>query len=283
MEKFHAERQEEENERLRGRMRQLTVEAGEASERSESLRMENQMLRAEQERIDQERKTYQDEILRLQSLIVETHGTIQGPGNTPAGYRRATVSDTDIFIRKHKKNKYDSDSGTDEEERLVRPRAQRAQKSSGAGDKVKDEVRVEVEQLERERREYQQNMADMQHFMLNNMVPTRGYKRQSTFGQKKATKADRPSQRSVACETDLEPRRGADKACKRPVPAPRQRQIKPSSAEKDNKSGTSTRVTGREGQAGGGGVTKEHIALKPPTRRWLILIWSQHQQADRGN
>ena len=41
MEKFHAERQEEENERLRERIRrQVTVEAGLAAKMSESLRME---------------------------------------------------------------------------------------------------------------------------------------------------------------------------------------------------------------------------------------------------
>ena len=240
MEKFHAERQEEENERLRERMRQLTVEAEEAAKRSESFRMENQMLRAEQESIDQERKTYQDEILRLQSLVVETHGTIQGQGNTPAGYRRATVSDTDVFIRKHKKNKYDSDSGTEDESlQPVKSRAPSMQKSPEADDKVQEGKRVEMEQLERERSEYQQNMAYMQHFMLNNMVPATGYRRQSTLGPRKATRAHQPSQPSVACETDSKPRTGNDKGCKRPVPAPRKRQTKSSSADKDNKSARS--------------------------------------------
>ena len=53
----------------------LTVRTDAATERSETLRPENKLLRAEQVDIEDEKQIYTDEIERLQSLIVEIHSS----------------------------------------------------------------------------------------------------------------------------------------------------------------------------------------------------------------
>ena len=112
------------NERLQGRLRHLTMEAGEAAERSELLRRENERLLAQQ-------KKQADEIQQLQSLIGEASSSRPVQSETPAGYRRATASDQDVFLRGDCGGPDDSDDDEDELKRRWAQRGQRVRRQNG--------------------------------------------------------------------------------------------------------------------------------------------------------
>ena len=69
----------------------LIMEAGEAAERSELLLRENERLLAQQ-------KKQSDEIKQLQLLIGKASCSTPVQRVTPAGYKRGTASDPDVFI-----------------------------------------------------------------------------------------------------------------------------------------------------------------------------------------
>ena len=89
------------------------MEAGEAAERSELLRRENERLLAQQ-------KKQSDEIQQLQSLIGEASSSRPVQRDAPVGYRRATVSDQDVFLQGDCGGPDDSDDDNDNEGELKR-------------------------------------------------------------------------------------------------------------------------------------------------------------------
>lgn len=243
MEEFHDKMQTEENERLLDRITQLTIEAEEATKRSESMKLEVEKLRAERRNTERERLTDRDGVTKP-----ETHSLIQ----TPTGYGRATASDREVFIRKQSRSEKDDSDSSSEDDRALTLKSKRPQSKKRFANPFRntqaERMETEMSRLEQERDEYQQNMEEMQQFMLNNMVPASSARRRSSTDYATATKSGREKKlrRNVGCGTDDEERDdnrvGVSKQSERPVPAPRRNLQIQVASSKSKEQGTSKKV-----------------------------------------
>ena len=94
-----------ENDRLRERFQRLSVDENAA--RGESLKLENEKMKAEKDQCDRERRDYQEQITRLQEALVQALGPSRLSrirARTPAGYQRSTASDPEVFIKDREDN-----------------------------------------------------------------------------------------------------------------------------------------------------------------------------------
>ena len=94
-----------ENDRLRDRFQRLSVDENAA--RGESLKLENEKMKAEKDQCDRERRDYQEQITRLQEALVQALGPSRLSrikARTPAGYQRSTASDPEVFIKEREDN-----------------------------------------------------------------------------------------------------------------------------------------------------------------------------------